>query len=106
GDYCRDIAVCGAADADRRVGEITTSASVVYIEPAMATPSSTSKAEYRRLTESLLSDIIAIAADAIICVDAEQRITLFNDGAEKIFGWTADEVMGRPLDMLLHERFR
>jgi len=72
----------------------------------MATPSSASKAESRQLTGSLLSDIIAISADAIICVDAEQKITLFNDGAEKIFGWTADEVMGRPLDMLLPERFR
>src|SRR5438046_1630603 len=72
----------------------------------MATPSSASKAEPRRLTEFLLSDIIAISADAIICIDAEQKITLFNDGAEKIFGWTADEVMGQPLDMLLPERFR
>jgi PAS domain S-box-containing protein len=62
--------------------------------------------ETRRLTEFLLSDIVAIAADAIICIDAEQRITLFNDGAEQIFGWTADEMMGKPLDLLLPERFR
>ena len=64
------------------------------------------KAESRRLTEFLLSDIIGIAADAIICMDAEQRITLFNDGAEHIFGWTADEALGQPLDILLPERVR
>jgi len=65
-----------------------------------------SKNESRRVTESLLADIVAISADAVICLDANQRITLFNDGAAAIFGWTADEVMGKPLDMLLPERFR
>src|SRR5262249_12103800 len=60
----------------------------------------------RRLTESLLSEIVAIAADAIICIDAGQRITLFNEGAEQIFGWTSEEVMGKPLEVLLPERFR
>lgn len=62
--------------------------------------------ESRRLTEFLLADIVDIAADAVICIDAEQKITLFNEGAIKIFGWTADEVMGKPLEMLLPERFR
>lgn len=70
------------------------------------TPSSPLKAESRRLTEFLLADIIAISADAIICIDAEQRITLFNDGAERIFGWTAEEAIGQPLDILLPERIR
>ena len=65
-----------------------------------------SPSESRRPTELLLADIVAISADAIICVDANQMITLFNDGAAAVFGWTADEVMGKPLDMLLPERFR
>ena len=67
---------------------------------------SPSKAESRRLTEFLLADIVRIAADAIICVDADQTITLFNEGAEQIFGWTSDEVIGKPLDLLLPERAR
>lgn len=69
-------------------------------------PSPASRAESRRLTDLLLADIIGISADAIICIDAAQKITLFNDGAEKIFGWKADEVMGQSLDVLLPERFR
>lgn len=65
-----------------------------------------SSAAARRLTEFLLSDIVAISADAIICIDANQKITLFNEGAEQIFGWTAAEVMGQPLEILLPERTR
>lgn len=69
-------------------------------------PTSHLNAETKGPTEVLLADIVRIAADAIICLDAEQRITLYNDGAEQIFGWTRDEVLGRPLDMLLPERAR
>ncbi len=64
------------------------------------------KGESRKLTDVLLADIIGISADAIICVDADQKITLFNDGAERVFGWTAAEAMGQPLEMLLPERVR
>jgi PAS domain S-box-containing protein len=72
----------------------------------MAPISQSSKRETQRLTEFLLADIVAISADAIICIDAEQNITLFNEGAEQTFGWTRDEVMGKPLEMLLPERVR
>jgi PAS domain S-box-containing protein len=58
-----------------------------------------------RLTDSLLRKTVTIAADAIICIDRDQRITFFNNGAEQIFGYSADEVAGKPLDMLLPGRF-
>jgi len=64
------------------------------------------KGETQRLTQFLLADIVGISADAIICLDEQHRITLFNDGAEQIFGWTADEMMGKTLDVLLPERAR
>ena len=69
-------------------------------------PTSNQNPETRRLTEFLLSDIVRISADAIICIDADQRITLFNDGAEQVFGWAQDEILGQPLDVLLPERVR
>jgi PAS domain S-box-containing protein len=50
--------------------------------------------------------ILTIAADGIISVDESMRIVHFNHGAEVIFGWPADEVRGRPIDVLMPERFR
>lgn len=51
-------------------------------------------------------EILRIADDAIIAVDATQTITLFNRGAERIFGYAAAAVIGQPLELLLPERFR
>ncbi|HEU4561230.1 MAG TPA: PAS domain S-box protein [Longimicrobium sp.] len=60
--------------------------------------------EALRLSEAKFSGIISIATDAVVSVDEEQRIVLFNQGAERVFGWTAAEVMGQPLSLLLPER--
>ncbi len=59
-----------------------------------------------RHSEARLSGIIQVANDAIITVDHSQNILLFNQGAERGFGYSADEVLGHPLDMLLPERLR
>lgn len=50
--------------------------------------------------------IVSIAADAIISVNEKQQIVLFNRGAELIFGYAADEVIGKPLDILIPPRLR
>lgn len=59
-----------------------------------------------RLAEAKASGIVSIAADAIITIDGDHRIALFNKGAERIFGYTKQEVVGGPFDILIPERFR
>jgi len=58
------------------------------------------------LPDSLVAAILSLSADAIICVDGDRRITFFNEGAARIFGYGVDEMLGQPLAMLLPERFR
>ena len=60
----------------------------------------------RKLAEDTLSGIIGIAADAIISIDDEQRIIMYNGGAATIFGWSPAEVLGKPFDILLPARLR
>jgi PAS domain S-box-containing protein len=55
--------------------------------------------------EALFTGIVNIADDAIITIDSNQCITLFNEGAEKIFGYTISEVLGKPLDLLLPSEY-
>ena len=59
-----------------------------------------------RLSEAKFSGILSISADAVIVLDSERRIALWNDGAGKIFGYDREEVLGRPIEMLMPERFR
>ncbi len=48
-----------------------------------------------------LNGIIDSAMDGIISVDARQRIFLFNPAAEQIFGYPANEMLGRSIDDLI-----
>ena len=51
------------------------------------------------------ANILDIAEEGIIAIDREQRIVLFNHGAERVFGWRSSEVIGQHLDVLIPDRY-
>ncbi|HYG90720.1 MAG TPA: PAS domain S-box protein [Azospirillum sp.] len=57
-------------------------------------------------SRELFEGILEIAADAVISVDQGQRIILFNQGAERIFQYSAAEALGQRLDILLPKHAR
>lgn len=53
-----------------------------------------------------LTALVESAMDAIVGIDAGQRVVLFNPAAERMFGYAAHEMLGEPLDRLLPEGAR
>jgi len=62
--------------------------------------------ESLRASQARFAGILEISAEAVVSTDEKQNITLFNRAAETIFGYTADEALGKSLDLLIPERFR
>ena len=61
--------------------------------------------EARGAAEDRFRGVLAMAPDAIIAVDEDQRITIFNRAAEALFGYDAEEVTGQLVDLLIPDRF-
>jgi len=59
-----------------------------------------------RESEARFSGMITSAMDAVIAVDAAQRIVQFNPAAEQMFGCAAAQALGSPLDRFIPARFR
>jgi len=50
--------------------------------------------------------LVAAAGDAIVAADAQGKIVLWNPAAERIFGFSPAEALGRSLDLIIPERQR
>ena len=56
--------------------------------------------------EDRYAQLLDAAPDAMIVVSAEGTIQLANVQTEKLFGYTRDELVGKPLELLIPDRFR
>jgi PAS domain S-box-containing protein len=63
--------------------------------------------ERKRVQEKLAEKarLLDLSNDAIIVRDLEDRISSWSKGAERLFGWTTDQAVGKHLDSLLHTKF-
>ncbi len=63
-------------------------------------------AERLLASEKRFRSVAQSAADAIVVADGTGNITFWNRAAERMFGYSHDDVIGRPLMVLMPERFR
>ncbi len=55
--------------------------------------------------QNKLRSILETAVDAIITIDTEGKIQSFNQAAEKIFGYKQEEVIGKPIEILMPDEY-
>ncbi|MFA5956517.1 PAS domain-containing protein [Hyphomicrobium sp.] len=53
-----------------------------------------------------LSELVSAVGDAVVVSDVNGAITLWNKAAERMFGYTEAEALGKSLDIMIPERLR
>lgn len=71
------------------------------LEQLLAARQRISELEKSELAQQYLSVIVETADDAIISKTLDGIITTWNRGAEKLFGYTAEEMIGKPITLLI-----
>jgi PAS domain S-box-containing protein len=59
-----------------------------------------------KMSDLLGQALLTSSSDAIVATDREGHITFWNPGAERIFGFAANEAVGQSLDLIIPENLR
>jgi PAS domain S-box-containing protein len=94
------------AELEQRVTERTTELEAINRSLEKEIQARADAEQELRESKERLTGVIGSAMDAIITVDDEQRVVLFNAAAEKMFGSPAAEAVGASIERFLPERFR
>jgi PAS domain S-box-containing protein len=88
------------------LGVSTAALALALYQRSRDAPGRPAASSQAREGEVRLDAIVQSAMDAIITVDGDQRIVFFNPAALKMFGCSAAEAIGAPLERFIPERFR
>ena len=58
----------------------------------------------QRHTDELCAVTMHTIAEGLVALDAEGRLTCMNGAAERMLGWTEEELLGHPIESLIHRR--
>lgn len=78
----------------------------LFIVNAEATLLKIRDLEVLKKREELFCSIAASADDAIVCADINGIIIFWNKSAEKVFGYSEENILGKSIRLLIPERFR
>jgi PAS domain S-box-containing protein len=57
-------------------------------------------------SQRLFEGVLQSAPDAMVLINAQGRIVMVNQQTERVFGYSQDELVGQPVELLVPERFR
>lgn len=70
----------------------------IRLEEALAAVARESSNQLRAMVDS--------AMDAIVTIDSERRVVVFNPAAQAMFGYAEEEIVGKQVEVLIPDRFR
>ena len=92
--------------ADASTFPVEVSLSLLQTEDGMLVSAAVRDLTERRMAERRFRDLLEAAPDGKVITDEEGLIVLVNQRTEELFGWSRDELIGQPIEMLLPFKVR
>ncbi|MBL8642994.1 MAG: PAS domain S-box protein [Rhodospirillaceae bacterium] len=90
---------------DLSVGEAHQDGEPIYVGVIHDLTSHYASAQALRESETQLRAVLNTAVDGVILIDSRGTVKMFNPACERLFGYAAEEVIGRNVKMLMPKKF-